>query len=168
MFKAIWKLGAHDIELAKSIRRAVFIEEMGLPESEVFDARDAYSAHLEVFEEDTLEPIATARMYPDFARDNCDCCAVPATHIGEIAVMKQYRDTNQYYDFALRMLLYKAQSLSGQKLVADIFPSELPFYEASVSKVQTKTQLQEKYAWLWIKKSAYAGWCIRISNELMR
>jgi predicted GNAT family N-acyltransferase len=130
MFMAIWKLGAHDIELAKSIRRAVFIEEMGLPESEVFDARDAYSAHLEVFEEDTLEPIATARMYPDFARDNCDCCAVPATHIGEIAVMKQYRDTNQYYDFALRMLLYKAQSLSGQKLVADIFPSELPFYEA--------------------------------------
>ncbi|NLB61670.1 MAG: GNAT family N-acetyltransferase [Clostridiales bacterium] len=131
MFKATWKLGNADIELAKEIRKSVFIEEMGMQPSEVFDNHDNYSAHLEIFEEETQQPIATARMYPDHVHGNdCDCCSLSVTHIGEIAVMKNYQNTNKYYDLALRMLLYKAESLSGKQIVADVFESELPIYES--------------------------------------
>lgn len=130
MFKAIWKLGDYDITLAKEVRKAVFIEEMGMEASQVFDNRDSYAAHLEIFEEETLQPIATARMYPDHANSKSDCCSLSVTHIGEIAVMKNYRNTNKYYDLALRMLLYKAEKLSGKQIVADISESELPIYQS--------------------------------------
>lgn len=139
MFKAIWKLGSVDIELAKEIRKSVFIEEMCLSESQVFDNRDSYSAHLEIFEEETHEPIAAARMYPDHAHGkDCDCCSLSVTHIGEIAVMKKYR-TGKYYDLALRMLLYKAEGLSGKQIVADVFESELPIYQSFGFEVVEKS-----------------------------
>lgn len=61
---------------ATLIRRAVFIQEQGIPEADEWDAYDQVSLHFVVY--DQQQPIATARLLPD-------------DHIGRVAVLKAYR-----------------------------------------------------------------------------
>lgn len=61
---------------AKLIRRAVFIEEQNIPESEEWDAQDPISLHFIVYEQDQV--IATARLLENHS-------------IGRVAVLKKYR-----------------------------------------------------------------------------
>jgi predicted GNAT family N-acyltransferase len=61
----------------KAVRRAVFIEEQGIPESEEWDEMDAVCEHVLALDEDGT-PIATGRLAPD-------------GKIGRMAVLKAWR-----------------------------------------------------------------------------
>ena len=92
MFKAVWSIGRDGFEKIESLRRAAGI-------SDACDSMDAYAGHVYVCEE-TGEPIAAGRMYPDG----------DALIIDRIAVMPQY-DAMPYAELVLRMLLFRAQEL---------------------------------------------------------
>ena len=97
MFKAVWSIGRDGFEKIGSLRRAAGI-------SDACDSMDAYAGHVYVCEE-TGEPIAAGRMYPDG----------DALIIDRIAVMAQY-DAMPYAELVLRMLLFKAQELPQRKI----------------------------------------------------
>lgn len=121
MFGANWIMYVEDrFKLVRQIRDEVFINELGMSENEVYDSRDYYAFHLLITDQETGEPMATARIRADHD--------YAFTYVGDIAVRKKYRDAN-YTDFALRMLLYKAQKLSAPRIVANIRPDELALYE---------------------------------------
>lgn len=92
MFKAVWSIGRDGFEKIEFLRRAAGV-------SDACDSTDAYAGHVYVYEE-TGEPIAAGRMYPDG----------DALIIDRIAVMPQY-DAMPYAELVLRMLLFKAQEL---------------------------------------------------------
>lgn len=120
MFEGHWQFGLHQGGDALALRRRVFVEEKGIPEAEEFDAFDEYAAHLFLRDMDTGAPIAAGRIYPD-GED---------TRIGRIAVLPEYRN-EPYDEFVLRVLLDKAQTLAGQRILIDADAAEealcLPF-----------------------------------------
>lgn len=61
---------------AKLIREQVFIQEQNIPVTEEWDAEDAVSLHVVVYDQD--QPIATARLLQN-------------NSIGRVAVLKSYR-----------------------------------------------------------------------------
>ena len=95
MFKAVWSIGNDGFDRIEALRRAA-----GTCPQCISDGKDAYAGHVYVFEE-TGEPIAAGRMYPDG----------DALIIDRIAVMPQY-DAMPYAELVLRMLLFRAQELS--------------------------------------------------------
>lgn len=97
MFKAVWSIGRDGFEKIESLRRAAGV-------SDACDSMDAYAGHVYVCEE-TGEPIAAGRIYPDG----------DALIIDRIAVMPQY-DAMPYAELVLRMLLFKAQELPQRKI----------------------------------------------------
>ena len=97
MFKAVWSIGREGFDRIEALRRAAGV-------SDACDSMDAYAGHVYVCEE-TGEPIATGRMYPDG----------DALIIDRIAVMPQY-DAMPYAELVLRMLLFKAQELPQRKI----------------------------------------------------
>lgn len=97
MFKAVWSIGRDGFEKIESLRRAAGI-------SDACDSTDAYAGHVYVYEE-TGEPIAAGRMYPDG----------DALIIDRIVVMPQY-DAMPYAELVLRMLLFKAQELPQREI----------------------------------------------------
>ena len=97
MFKAVWSIGREGFDRIEALRRAAGV-------SDTCDSMDAYAGHVYVCEE-TGEPIAAGRMYPDG----------DALIIGRIAVMPQY-DAMPYAELVLRMLLFKAQELPQRKI----------------------------------------------------
>ncbi|MEL7610435.1 MAG: GNAT family N-acetyltransferase [Bacillota bacterium] len=105
MFCATWEFGTEAFESVRMIRTRVFLEELGLPEKEVFDRADAIAVHLLVRSGEG-EPFAAARIWPDGAD----------TRIGLIAVLPQFR-RQQLGELCLRMLLYKAQQLPGERIL---------------------------------------------------
>ena len=94
MFKAVSSIGRDGFEKIEFLRRAA-----GACPQCISDGKDAYAGHVYVCEE-TGEPIAAGRMYPDGDALIIDC----------IAVMPQY-DAMPYAELVLRMLLFKAQYL---------------------------------------------------------
>ncbi|MEG1559418.1 MAG: GNAT family N-acetyltransferase [Clostridia bacterium] len=114
MYQAVWKLGKSDFSLIEQIRNEVFVDGFGIKESLEFDNLDAISAHVLVTYEDG-DPIATARMFPF---DN-------NTRIGRIAVRERYEGMG-YDDLVLRLLLYKAKSLSGKFVTTTAMDFERP------------------------------------------
>lgn len=122
MFAANWIMYVEPrFEKVREIRREVFIEGMGMTEDEVFDKRDYYSFHLLVTDAETGDPMATARIRADDHDYEC-------TYVGDIAVREKYAKLANYAEFALRMLLYKAQKLSAGTILARIREDELPMY----------------------------------------
>lgn len=97
MFKAVWSIGRDGFEKIEFLRRAAGV-------SDACDSMDAYAGHVYVCEE-TGEPIAAGRMYPDG----------DALIIDRIAVMPQY-DAMPYAELVLRMLLFKAQELPQREI----------------------------------------------------
>lgn len=68
---------AHERERLSCVRRAVFIDEQGVPEAMEWDADDAGSLHL-LAVDDAGQPIGCARLLPD-------------GHIGRMAVLPAWR-----------------------------------------------------------------------------
>jgi len=68
---------AHDARRLSAIRRAVFIDEQGVPEVLEWDAHDMHSLHLLAIAGDAV-PIGCARLLPD-------------GHIGRMAVLPAWR-----------------------------------------------------------------------------
>lgn len=68
---------AHERERLSSVRRAVFIDEQGVPEAMEWDADDAGSLHL-LAVDGAGQPIGCARLLPD-------------GHIGRMAVLPAWR-----------------------------------------------------------------------------
>lgn len=97
MFKAVWSIGRDGFEKIGSLRRAAGV-------SDACDSMDAYAGHVYVCEE-TGEPIAAGRMYPDG----------DALVIDRITVMSEY-DAMPYAELVLRMLLFKAQELPQNEI----------------------------------------------------
>ena len=90
--------GQDDLAEVYRIRRKVLIDEVKLPEQEVFDEFDNKAIHVLVYEGMEKEKaVATGRIMIDGTR----CC------MGLIAVLKEARG-KEYGDFAVRMLLAKA------------------------------------------------------------
>lgn len=116
MFQTRWDFGlaAQD---ALALRRAVLVEEMGLPEAEAFDRFDEIAAHLYVW--DSRGPIAAARIYPQGQ----------ATVIGAIVAAAAHRQ-DPFADLALRILLDKAQTLAGDPILARPLAQDVPLYRA--------------------------------------
>lgn len=139
MFKAIWKLGIVDFENIRAARHRALVEECGLSEDEVFDSNDQFAAHLYVYEE-TGEPIATARIY----------AAEHVTRLGHIAVLPEYYNQG-YEEFALRMLLYKAQQLSADLIQAYVMEKDEALYERMGFKLNAEGKPFSVYA---IRKSS--------------
>ena len=93
MFKAVWSIGRDGFDRIEALRRAA-----GACPQCISDGKDAYAGHVYVCEE-TGEPIAAGRMYPDG----------DALIIDRIAVMPQY-DAMPYAELVLRMLLLRRRS----------------------------------------------------------
>ncbi|MFO7542234.1 MAG: GNAT family N-acetyltransferase [Thiobacillus sp.] len=68
----------HDAARLGAIRRAVFIDEQGVPESLEWDEYDACSVHLLATADDGGTPIGCARLLPD-------------GHLGRMAVLRSWR-----------------------------------------------------------------------------
>jgi predicted GNAT family N-acyltransferase len=117
MFIAKWKMGLVEFEGVRAVREEVFVAEQGVPYDEEFDSFDGISFHLYITTEEGL-PIAAARIHPE--GDN--------TAIGRIAVIKQFRNAG-YEEFALRMLLFKAQNLAGERITTLAPASGRELYE---------------------------------------
>lgn len=117
MFTTEWKFGMMDFDEVRAIRRAVFAEEMKIPEKDIFDWEDGIAAHLLVRLADG-RAVATARIYPD-GED---------TRIGFFAVLPDFRGQG-YGDVCLRLLLFKAQQLPGSRIAADVPEKYVPYYE---------------------------------------
>lgn len=117
MFTTEWKIGMMDFEEVRALRKAVFVEELGMPENTVFDWEDGIAAHLIVRLADGTA-VGTARIYPD----GMD------TRIGFFAVLPKFRRQG-YGDVSLRLLLFKAQQLPGPKVLADVPEKYVPYYE---------------------------------------
>lgn len=97
MFKAVWSIGNDGFGKIESLRRAA-------GDKTSCDDMDAYAGHVYVCEE-TGEPIAAGRMYPDG----------DALVIDRITVMSEY-DAMPYAELVLRMLLFKAQELPQSEI----------------------------------------------------
>ncbi|OJW94078.1 GNAT family N-acetyltransferase [Thiobacillus sp. 65-1402] len=68
---------AHDAQRLSVVRRAVFIDEQGVPEALEWDAHDAHSLHLLAIADGAV-PIGCARLLPD-------------GHVGRMAVLPDWR-----------------------------------------------------------------------------
>lgn len=103
----------NDLSEVYSIRRKVFIEEMKLSESVVFDGQDDMAMHVIVYEETgTKKAVATGRI--SFDGEYCE--------ISHIAVLREFRN-KKYGDFTVRMLLNKAFT-SGIHMVKSIVSAD--------------------------------------------
>lgn len=116
MFCATWEFGAEAFESVCMIRTQVFLEELRLPEKKVFDRTDTIALHLLVRSE-SGEALATARIWPDGSD----------TRIGLIGVLPPYRH-QQLGELCLRMLLYKAQQLPGERILMQTRSTTEDFY----------------------------------------
>lgn len=133
MFAANWIMYVEDrFKKVREIRDEVFIKGMGMSEDEVYDKRDYYAFHLLVTDAETGDPMACARIRADDHDYEC-------TYVGDIAVREKYQKQANYAEFALRMLLYKAQKLSAPTVLARIREDELSMY----SKFGFKEMLRE-------------------------
>lgn len=102
---------------ALALRRAVLVEEMGLSEAEAFDRYDEIAAHLYVW--DNQGPIAAGRIFPQG----------DATAIGAIVTAPMHRQS-PFADLVLRILLDKAQTLSGDPILARPQAQDIPLYKS--------------------------------------
>ncbi|HWR23936.1 MAG TPA: GNAT family N-acetyltransferase [Feifaniaceae bacterium] len=115
MFASQWRMGRDPQALA--VRRAVFVEELGLPEESVFDSSDEYAAQLAA-ELDGI-PVATARLLPEGAD----------ARLSFVAVLRAYRGQG-FGDLCVRHALYKAQGMHVPRVFADVPERYAAYYAA--------------------------------------
>lgn len=105
-----WAAGRRDLE---RIRRAVFVHEQGIPESDEWDAEDATSVH--VLATLNREPVGTGRLNP-------------AGKIGRIAVLPGLRGRG-IGSMILDALLHEARRLGIREPCLHAQLQAVPFYE---------------------------------------
>ena len=115
MITSVFLRGTEDLSEPFAIRRAVFIEEQGVPEAEEYDAFDEQALHLMVYADG--EPAATGRFWFDGS----------VFKIGRLAVKKECRG-QKLGDLALRVLIYKAFSTGAEELHISAQTYIMPFY----------------------------------------
>lgn len=118
MVKAIWKPGGADIEDARAVRRAVFIDELGYDAQEDIDRADDIAWHLVVYSDDG-EAVGCARLFP---------VEIGVYSLGRIAVKKDFRGAG-YGDLLMRVLLFKSQELGAQTVRVGAREDAAGFYE---------------------------------------
>jgi predicted GNAT family N-acyltransferase len=116
MITSVFIPGDKDLSEPFAIRRAVFVEEQGCPESEDFDAFDQSALHLMVYVDEM--PAGTGRIWHDGKK----------FRIGRLAVLKQFRG-QKIGDLALRLLVYKAFSSGAEELFVSAQTYLKRFYE---------------------------------------
>lgn len=116
MFQSKWEFGLMAKD-ALALRRAVLTEELGLPQSQVFDRYDEIAAHVYVW--DDRGPIAAGRIFP----------LGEATGIGAIVTAPERRQ-EPFADLVLRILLDKARNLAGDPILARPLPGDVPLYQS--------------------------------------
>ncbi len=116
MITSVFIPGNQDIGEPLDIRREVFVEEQGYPETSEFDEFDASALHLMVYVDE--QSAGTGRIWHDGTR----------FWIGRLAVRGPYRG-QQVGDLALRLLLYKAFSTGADTLFVKAQTYLRPFYE---------------------------------------
>lgn len=114
MVTSVFIPGNEDISEPLEIRREVFIEEQGWPESAERDGFDETALHLMVYADEA--PAATGRIWHD-----------GAFRIGRLAVRKQFRG-QKIGDLALRLLIYKAFSSGAEELSVSAQTYIAPLY----------------------------------------
>lgn len=109
----------NDLSDVYLIRRKVFIEEMKLSDSVVFDGHDDMAMHVIVYEETgSKNAVATGRI--SFDGEYCE--------ISHVAVLREFRN-KKYGDFTVRMLLNKAFT-SGIHVVRSLVRADnIEFFE---------------------------------------
>lgn len=117
MFATEWTLGPIGSEEALSIRRTVFVEELGQKAETVFDGCDELAAHLTVRLDG--KAIASARLCPDSG----------GVRLSFIGVLAPYRKQG-YGDLCARVMLDKAQRMGVVRILADVPVGLEPYYEA--------------------------------------
>ncbi len=100
-------------EHARAIRRAVFIEEQGVPVELEWDEFDAVSWHALAHDVHGV-PVATGRLLPD-------------GHIGRMAVLRKSRG-HGIGGTLLEGLMAKAAALGYTELILNAQTSAMPFY----------------------------------------
>ena len=107
--------GTEELSEPLAIRRAVFIEEQGVPEAKEYDGFEEQALHLMVYVDE--EPAATGRIWHDGT----------GFRIGRLAVKKEFRG-QKLGDLALRLLIYKAFSSGAEELFISAQTYIMPFY----------------------------------------
>ena len=103
-----------DCAACQAVRRAVFIVEQRVPESEEWDANDAASVHV-LATDPAGKPIGTGRLLPD-------------SHIGRVAVLAAWRGKG-VGDLLMRELLTEAHARGDRESVLSAQVAAIPFYE---------------------------------------
>lgn len=116
-----------DLSEALSIRRKVFIEELGISEDQEYDGLDDMAMHAIIYEEsqdwhrdnrsDKKTPVATGRIIYDGT-----VCS-----IDKVAVLKDYRGL-KYGDFTVKMLLSKAFTSGVNEVITKTFADTREFF----------------------------------------
>jgi len=115
MYYSQWSLGLESFDAPKSIRQKVFVDELGMPQEEIFDQYDQYAAHLVIWEDDAV--VAAARMYPKEEGD---------VWVDQIAVLPAYRK-KFYGDLCTRLLLNKGEKVAQRDIVFLAPEKSLPY-----------------------------------------
>lgn len=105
-----------ELSAAFAVRRAVFIEEQGIPEAEEWDDRDLVATHF--LAGDAEGPVGTARLYADGEM----------ARIGRVAVMGRARGTGLGRRL-MEAALAHARAAGYRGAVLDAQLSALGFYE---------------------------------------
>ena len=100
MIEGRYFFGDESIEDARNIRKEVFVEEQGMPDTYEFDEVDEDSVVVVAYL--NKEPVGTGRLQFDGVQNL----------IGRIAVKKEYRGYH-YGDFIVRMLIDKCVQFGG-------------------------------------------------------
>ena len=116
MILSRWYHGTKDFEAVHALRKAVFVEEMGIDENHAFDEHDPCAMHVVVY--DAAEPAGTGRLYFDGA----------AFRIGKICVRKELRG-QKIGDMITRLLLDRALNVNAPNIRVHTCPASCAFYE---------------------------------------
>jgi predicted GNAT family N-acyltransferase len=110
----------NNLEEVYSIRRNVFIEELGIPKEIELDDFDDEAIHVLVYEVNSNNKTAVATGRIKYCGESCI--------IDKVAVLKEYRQ-KEYGDFTIRMLLNRAFTAGINEVTADVSPEVFGFFE---------------------------------------
>ena len=108
-----------DLREPFAVRRAVFVEELKLPEAAAFDGADGDCIHALAYDDERV-PVATGRLQltPD-----------GTFHIGCVAVLADKR-RQKLGDFIVRLLLDRAFLCGAMEIYLLACPDAVPFFES--------------------------------------
>ena len=108
-----------DLHEPFAVRRAVFVDELGLSEPQVFDGADGDCIHALAYDDDRT-PVAAGRLRLD---------ADGAFWIGFVAVLAEKR-RQKLGDFIVRLLLDRAFLCGASEIFLTARPDSVPFFES--------------------------------------